>query len=283
MRARAIGLVVLAAVLWGTTGTAQALGGAEESPFSLGAVRMAIGAVALGVVGWRGMKPPRWLAFMVAAMAMAGYQVAFFAGVPRTGVALGSVVAIGSAPVLAGLLAWLVRGERPETRWWIATGMAIIGVALIAGRPGEADVLGIVLVSLSGMGYAVYAVATKYLLEEMSPQAAMAAVFAGAALLLAPFLAFADLEWLGQPQGVAAALWLGVGVTALAYLAFARGLVHLSVGDATTVSLAEPATATMLGVFLLGERASWPAWLGVGLVLGAVAVLGRPKPVPVML
>lgn len=244
---------------------------------------MAIGAAALVVVARREIKRPPLLPFLVAAIAMAGYQVAFFAGVPRTGVALGSVVAIGSAPVLAGMLAWLVRGERPATRWWVATTMATIGLVLITGRPGEVDALGIALVSLSGLGYAVYAVAAKFLLEKMSPEAAMAAVFFGAAILLAPLLVFADLEWLSRPQGLAAAVWLGVVVTGLAYLAFASGLVHLSVGDATTVSLAEPATATLLGVFLLGERASLPAWLGMALIVAAVGVLGRPKPVPVML
>lgn len=274
-------MVVLAAALWGTTGTAQALGDAEGSPISLGAIRLAIGAAVLLAIAWGDLKRPPWLPFTLAAGAMAGYQVAFFAGVPRTGVALGSVVAIGSAPVLAGLLAWVVRGERPHLRWWLATAMATVGVALIAGRPDDADLLGLALVSMAGLGYAVHAVAAKYLLEEMSPVAAMATVFTGAAILLAPSLMFVDLAWLGHPRGVAAAVWLGVAVTALAYVAFAGGLLHLSVGHAITVSMVEPATATVLGVLVLGERASLPAWLGVTLVMAAVLVLGRPKPVPV--
>ena len=55
---------------------------------------------------------------MAGMVAVAGYQLAFFSAVARTGVAVGTMVAIGSAPVLAGLLAWLVRGEQPPGRWY---------------------------------------------------------------------------------------------------------------------------------------------------------------------
>lgn len=277
MRGRAVGLVVLAAMLWGTTGTAQVLGGATGSPLSVGAVRMAIGAAGLAVVARRGMwSVPRgpWL---VAAASMAGYQVAFFSGVARTGVAVGTVVAIGSAPVLAGLLAWPFLRERPEPRWWAATAMAVTGVALISGRPGSVDSLGLLLVVLAGLAYAVYALATKRLLEKSGSRSAMAAVFAGAAILLAPLLVSADLSWIATPAGLGAAVWLGLAATAGAYLAFAAGLRYLTVGHATTVSVVEPATAMLLGVALLGERPPTLAWFGVLLVIAAVAVLARPQ------
>ncbi|MGA7272746.1 MAG: DMT family transporter, partial [Acidimicrobiia bacterium] len=98
---RAAALVVAAAVLWGTTGTAQALGQAESSPLSVGALRMAIGAAGLLAVSWHRLSrpPPGWL--VLSAVCMAGYQVCFFSGVARVGVALGTVVALGSAPVMA--------------------------------------------------------------------------------------------------------------------------------------------------------------------------------------
>jgi DME family drug/metabolite transporter len=112
------GLVLAAAVLWGTTGTARALAPPGTSPLSVGAVRILIGGAALlaaahlrGGLG-SGRRWPR-VPVMAGTGAVAGYQLAFFSAVARTGVAVGTMVAIGSAPVLAGLLAWLVRGERP--------------------------------------------------------------------------------------------------------------------------------------------------------------------------
>ncbi len=275
--------VVGAAVLWGTTGTAQRLGGAETAPLAVGAVRLAVAGLALAIVGARDLRRPPWRWLLVAAAAMASYQVTFFAGVARAGVALGTVVAIGTAPIVAGLLAWIVRSERPDRRWWLATVMAVAGVGLIAGRPGQADAVGIGLAGAAGVGYAIYALAAKQLLDRLTPLAAMAAVFTAAAFLLAPLLWAVDLEWLARPRGMAAALWLGLIATALAYLAFARGLSGLRVGTATTLTLAEPATATLLGVALLGERPGSTAWAGLAVVVGAVIVLSvarQPRVTP---
>jgi DME family drug/metabolite transporter len=51
---------------------------------------------------------------------MAAYNLAFFAGVRATGVAVGTAVALGSGPIWAGLLQAL-GGQRPPLRWWVGT------------------------------------------------------------------------------------------------------------------------------------------------------------------
>lgn len=273
MEGRAALWLITAAVLWGTTGSAQALGGAEDSPLTVGAMRLVIGSVGLIIFGARSMvRPPvRWLA--VGGIAMAVYQVAFFSGVARAGVALGTVVAIGSAPIVAGLLAWFARKEPPAGRWWLATVLAVVGVALIAGQPQDVDIAGVGSAVLAGVAYAVATLASKYLLDRMAPTAAMAAMFGVAAVLLLPLLPGAEMGWLTRPQGVAAALWLGLGATTAAYVAFARGLQGATVGHAATMGLAEPATATLLGVVLLAERPPPAAWIGVALVGAALVAL----------
>ena len=94
--------VLLAAVLFGTTGTAQALGPDGTSPLTVGAARIAVGAAA----SWRS-RSPRARCSTAAAGHPArhrrggrrrGYQLCFFAAVDSTGVALGTVVALGSGP-----------------------------------------------------------------------------------------------------------------------------------------------------------------------------------------
>src|SRR2546423_12283994 len=112
-------MVLLAAVMWGTTGTARALAPADSSPLSVGAVRIAVGGAALVLIAlargsrratWRGTAartPWARLPTLTAISAVTLYQLAFFEGVARAGVAAGTLVAIGSAPVFAGLAAWL--------------------------------------------------------------------------------------------------------------------------------------------------------------------------------
>jgi DME family drug/metabolite transporter len=267
-------------MLWGTTGTAQAFAPAGAHPVAVGAVRLAVGGLALLLLAAQrgGLRIdrtwPRWPT-ITAAASMAFYQLCFFAGVARTGVAVGTVVTIGSAPILAGVLAWLLGGERPTGRWWAATLCAITGCILLvlAGNAVSVDLPGITLALGAGASYAVYALASKTLLAGRSPDAVVAVVFCGGALLLAPVLFFADLAWLAQPGGWLVALHLGLLATAAAYALFARGLILIPVATAVTLTLMEPLTAGVLGVVVLGEQLTLWAALGVLLLLGGLAIL----------
>ncbi len=88
--------VLAAAVLWGSTGTAQAFAPLGAQPVVVGVVRLVVGgsallvwAVACGSL-WRGTSCPI-LAILFAAAGMAAYQLCFFAAVATTGVAIGTM------------------------------------------------------------------------------------------------------------------------------------------------------------------------------------------------
>ena len=93
------------------------------------------------------------------------------------------------------------------------------------------------------------------------------------ALLLLPVLAL-NHEIVTTGGGIALALFLGIVPTAVAYVAFARGLQHLPAAETATLTLAEPLTATLLGVIVLGESFN-P--LGAGLILLGLLVLAAPE------
>jgi DME family drug/metabolite transporter len=220
---------------------------------------------------------------VLAGVSTALYQVCFFAGVSRAGVALGTLVTIGSGPVFTGLLSWVLLRERPRASWVLATSICVLGLALLVGSGAEApDVGGLALALVSGFGYAVYTVAAKRLMNEgHRSDEVMAAAFGLGGALLLPVLLTQPLAWLATPSGVVMALWLGLATTTLAYVLFGRGLRHLPAGPVTTLVLAEPVVATVLGVVVLGERLTPLGWFGAALVLaglalqGAVAARGR--------
>lgn len=275
--------VLAAAILWGTTGTAQALIPVAASPLAVGAVRLALGGVALLLWAWArgGLRDGRiWpkRPLIIGAVAIAAYQPLFFAGVARTGVAVGTMVAIGSAPVLAGMLVWAVGGVRPSLHWFVATFLAVIGCSLLAMAGGSdvaVDSGGILLAVGAGGCYAVFALAAKALLANHVPDTVMAVLFSLGAVLLMPLWLTADLSWLAEPRGLVAALELGLVATALAYLLYARGLATVGVATAVTLSLAEPLTAALLGIFLLGEPVTWPILVGIGFIFGGLLILAR--------
>jgi DME family drug/metabolite transporter len=217
---------------------------------------------------------------LVAGAGIAVYQVAFFSAVEATGVGIGTVVAIGSGPVAAGVLERLLGGRWPGRRWAWSTALAALGVALLTlASTGEETIApaGIALALVAGSGYAAYTVAVRRLVAGgQSPVAVMGASFGSGALILAPVLLLTDASWLARPSGAALALYLGVVPTALAYLLFARGLRHVGAAEATTIVLAEPVTAAALGAAVLDERVGPLGLLGAALVLAALLVLALP-------
>ena len=155
-------LVLLAALCFATTGTAQELGPDGLEPIAVGAARIAVGGALLALFAWwlgrrrPTAKPAREMApaaLGAIAVAVAVYQLSFFASVRLTGVAVGTVVALGSAPAFAGIAGRLAGDGPLGRRWAISTALACTGVALlvVAGAGAtEIDPLGIGLALVSG-------------------------------------------------------------------------------------------------------------------------------------
>jgi DME family drug/metabolite transporter len=276
-------MVLAAGVLWGTTGTAQAFAPAGATPLAIGAVRLLVGGTALLLFALlRRQLRPRgwpWLPTLTVVAGIALYQVCFFAAVARTGVAVGTVVAIGSAPMLAGLLGLMLLGERPTRRWFFATLLAVGGCTLLVAAGSDlqsdlhVDASGVLLALGAGAAYALYTIASRELLRVQPPDAVTAVAFFGGALILLPLLFFVDLAWLAEPRGALVALHLGLITTALAYILYIRALLTVPTATAVTLALMEPLTATTLGVLLLGERLTGPAIAGILLLLAGLLIL----------
>jgi DME family drug/metabolite transporter len=282
LRNTGIWLILAAAVLWGTTGTAQALAPAGSSPQAIGALRLAIGGSALALSAYLrgGLRNLSWppLLTIAAGAFVALYQVTFFSAVLKTGVAVGTIVGIGSAPMFAGILEYLVRKRRPARRWYFSTGVAVFGCLLLLLQSGDIriDIVGVVLALAAGFSYAAYALAIKLLLPGRSPEDVTAVIFCLGAIFLSPLLFTADLAWLGLVNGWLLMLHLGLVATALSYWFFASGLKTVAASTAVTLSLAEPLTAAILGIVVVGERINAVSTLGLVLILSALLLLIVP-------
>jgi DME family drug/metabolite transporter len=293
-------LIIAAAVLWGTTGTAQDLGDVQASPVVVGVARIALGGTLLALVArattarsgcsalssgteesnQNGMRAVPG-AVVAGIVAVAGYQACFFAAVERAGVALGTLVAIGSGPVFTGIVALVASRERPVPRWYPATGLAVVGCGLLLapGGDSELDSVGLGLALGAGLSYAVYTVAAKALLSRGVPgPKVMATFFLGGALLLAPALLVADTDGLTTAKGLAMVFWLGVATTAVSYVLFSAGLQRLQSSTVATLSLTEPLTAALLGVVVLGERPGLVPALGALVLLSGLLVMTTSRP-----
>jgi DME family drug/metabolite transporter len=285
----AVVLVLMAAALSGTTGTAQALGHVGD-PVAVGAGRLAVGGGALILItltrGGRAavlacLRRPLLGLTVIAAVALAICQSAFFSAVASTGVATGTVIALGTAPVVTGLCAAAVFRER-LTRWWVAaTGLAVFGCMVLVTADSQGGVqvspAGVALAAAAGTGYGVYTTAAKALLNQGVPATAAMAVTLGlGAVLVAPVLLVRGMELTGL-RPLAMLAWLGLVATAGSYLLFARGLNRLPTATVATLNLAEPLVAALLGLLMLGERPGTRAAVGaLSLLTGLVLAARRP-------
>jgi DME family drug/metabolite transporter len=253
----------------------------------IGAVRMIVAATLLVAAVWiltgglRIAPGDRWRCAVLGAC-MAAYQVTYFSAVTLTGIAVTALIAICGAPLLITVLATLLLGERLTGRVASALVLGVAGTGLlILGPRTSADlsarfVAGVALAVGASVSYALYVVLAKASLARTGALPLTAVTFAAAALLLSPLLAIPDAGRqiaVGWPW----MLYLGAVATAGAYAAYTAGLREVPASVAGIASLAEPLTATLLGVGLFGERLGAAGVLGGLLLLSAIALLAsRP-------
>lgn len=272
-------LILFAAILWGTTGTVQALAPDHAHPIAIGASRLAIGGFFLLFILLisRSLSLKNWpiKATLLSALSIAIYQPLFFSAVMVTGVAVGTVVTIGSAPILSGVLEWLFLKTRPSRIWWYSTILSIIGCVLLFANSEsvQVDPLGILLSLSAGLMFASYTLVSRSVVQVQPSLSAVAVIFSLSGLILSPFLFIFDMSWITEINGLVASLHLGVVATALAYFMFAQGLKQVTSSTAVTLTLAEPLTAAILGVFLLGEVLSVTSWIGMVFIFLGIVVL----------
>jgi DME family drug/metabolite transporter len=283
-------LVMAAALLWGTTGTAAFWIGAEVSPIAIGAATMGIGGVILALVGGssslavlRDGGTRVWAVLGILGVVL--YPLTFYWGMSQAGIALGNLIALGLGPLIVALLEWGVDSSAPSRRWWFASGIALAGIALMSaakvdlggGRVSNVA-LGVALAVTAGVAYGLYTYAFGRLIERgHSPRAVIGAMFGGASPILLLVLAVTGAGLFASAAQVALVGYLVLGPMVLAYVAFSVALKTLRSSTVASVALLEPVIAGLLAIVLVGERLGPLAWVGALAVLGAMAMLSRDE------
>lgn len=280
--------VLMAATLWGTTGTAAAF--APEVPaMAIGAVAMGGGGLLQALLAVRPMAKHRqglrrhWLLLLIGALAVAVYPLAFYGSMRLAGITVGTVVTIGSAPLLSALIEYLFDRQRLSLRWLAGAVLGVVGMALLAAAEshgatgGEAVGSGMLLGLLAGLTYALYSwTARRLMLNGVAAKAAMGATFGGGALFLLPVLLFTGAPLLASSTNLAVGLYMALVPMFIGYLCFGYGLARIAASTAITLTLFEPVVAAALAVIIVGERLPLQGWLGIVLILLCLVCITWP-------
>ncbi|MBB5932869.1 DMT family transporter [Streptomyces echinatus] len=286
--------VLAASVLWGTTGTAATLAPAV-GPLAIGAVAMGMGGLlqalfaAPRIARHAARLRERRGTVLLGAVSVAVYPLAFYSSMRLAGVAVGTVVSIGTAPLASALIERAVDGRRLTRRWGSAAALGMLGTILLCaaeaahatGDTGQASVaatlLGVALGLVAAATYALYSWAAHRLITGQIPsRAAMGAVFGLGGLFLLPVLAVTGAPLLGSWSNAAVGVYMALVPMFIGYVLFGWGLAHVPASTATTLSLLEPAVAAVLAVVVVGERLPAAGWAGIALVIVCLAVLTAP-------
>lgn len=297
-RGRAAGVgalcVLAASVLWGTTGTAATFA-PGVGPLAIGAVAMGLGGLLQALIAAPRIRrhAPRLreqrATVLLGAVSVAVYPLAFYSSMHLAGVAVGTVVSIGTAPLASALIERLADGRRLTRRWTSAAALGLTGTLLLCvaeaahagagtGRSSVTGTLaGIALGLVAATTYAVYSWAAHRLITRGIPsRAAMGAVFGIGGLLLLPVLLVTGAPLLADRSAAAVGAYMALVPMFAGYVLFGWGLAHVPASTATTLSLLEPAVAAVLAVLVVGERLPAAGWTGIALVVACLAVLTTP-------
>lgn len=305
--------IVLAAILWGTTGTTQALIQSEldssnydVNPIVLGTIRILLSGFFLSIIAVALDTKDKYIDFWhlfyikdvhIAALCMALYQIFFFLAVDLddgVGIAVGTSIALGSAPFIVGFYRLIFEKNNPSRYWWLFSFVSIFGLFLATNL--SAGFWNIAFALGAGATYAFFILLSQASIIKYGHITVMGAIFSLGAILsvsvivllmLLSKLGFTDgagnihpedFNWLITLPGIAGSLWLGLAVTAIAYVFFGKGLEDTSNTTAASLTLIEPLVAVLLGVFVLNEYLTPINKIGLGLLgLGVVSITTNQK------
>ncbi|MDH5938052.1 EamA family transporter [Vibrio splendidus] len=284
--------ILFASILWGTTGTVASFA-PDLSPLAIGAFSMGVGGLMQAGLAYRKilfafdklLQNKKLLA--VSALALAVYPLAFYSSMKLSGVAIGTVVSIATAPFFSALLECLIsKKNNINKRWLTSFAIGVVGIGLLvfseSSSVSESDndlkLLGIALGLLAGLCYAIYSWATKALIDkDIESQAAMGSIFGLGAMLLLPTLWFTGENLFSSQTNVLVISYLTLIPQCLGYVAFSFGLRHVTASSANLLTLFEPVVAAVLAVCVVGELIPFIGWLGMFLIVLCLLIQSKPS------
>ncbi len=279
-------LLGILVVLWGSNFMFVKLGVATVPPATLAAGRLLVGAVMLvaviRVLGYRFPPPgPIWVPYTI--LAVVGNSMPFWLiswGQQTIDSSLaGILMAIMPLATLVMAHMW-VTGERLTRNRALGFVLGFVGIVVLIGPAALAGLGGSaarVLAQLAVLGgalcYASQSVLVRVTLKD-DVMVASAAIVAIAAAISLPIALVVDQPWNLSPSATSvwAVIWMGIGPTGIATLAFIKLIGLAGPTFMSLVNYGVPVVAVFLGVVMLGEAPNANAYTGLLLILTGIAV-----------
>jgi drug/metabolite transporter (DMT)-like permease len=277
-----VGAGLIAVCLWGLAPVATRSLVSGLAPLPLLALRQLLAAVVLlpwAVPALRrtaGRDLPRFI--VAGLLGMVGYNLPVTVGLQWLPASSAGLL-LATEPVWVLVIGLVFLGERTGARFLAGSGVALAGVAGIAGpaalSPGSGarTVAGAALVLLATLAFGGYTVVLRPLSEKYGPVSATAVSSVAGAV---PYLAVAGTVWplrLSRPAW-AELLFLALGSTVAGMLVWNRAIVRGGSARISRLLYLEPVVSVLGAMVFLGERATAAVLGGGALVIAGVLMTG---------
>ena len=263
-------LVACAALCWSSGGLIARL--VTTSPWTTNLWRSLFASLFLALVLWvvrRRSIVAQWRdggrPVLAVAACMALASTCFILSLARTSVA-NTLILMSTGPYVAGLLGWVVLGERVALRTWLTMGVALAGaVVMVSNSYSRGAMAGDLLAIVMASSFAVATVLVRRHPEiQMTPAAVLAtALTALVALPLADPFEIA-------PRDLALLAFFGAGQFGVGFLLFMAGARLIPAAESSLIGMLEVVLGPLWVWLVLSERPGAAALTGGALILGAL-------------
>lgn len=282
MKLRDIALALAAPILWGVGFTFAKPALAQFPPMLM--MVMIYAATALLLVGRRRPRTPLWAMLLFGAGGGAVQSILIFTGLSHLPASTAVLVLQSQVP-FAVLCAWLIGKERLSASRLLGVGIAIGGVALIAGAPDSVgDYPSLLLVIVGALVWAAAQALIRAVGRDDGPTTTGTIGLVSAPLALVGSLLFETGQWnalqsatVGDWGALAIVLLLGY---LLAYSAWYQLLARYRVDQVTPFVLLMPVAGVITGTVVLGEAPGARVLAGGAIILAGLWIVVRVAPTP---
>lgn len=288
MKKKAFIFIILAGILWGTSGIFfNLLKPYGFSPLQMTAMRGVVSACCfLGyalLLKRDLLKITKKEALMFLGSGISIYATAafYYASIEASSVPT-AVVLMYTAPVLVMGYSCLFLGEKLNKLKITAVILVVVGCVLVSGVIGGGDFrpMGVLLGIGASVSYSAYNIFTKYsmLRGSNSVSATLYCFFVMGVLSIAFCKPVEFIELTAKAPVPIIFLILGIGLCTcvVPYFLYTLALKEIPAGTASALGILEPLSATIFSIILFGEKLSLLVSLGIILIFLAVYLL-RPK------
>ncbi|ACB83944.1 DMT family transporter [Natranaerobius thermophilus] len=279
MRLKGVGFIMLAAICWGLSGgIGDILMNKGWDPIVISFYRGAVGLVCF--FAWFLLRSGQnWISSthfhiwsVLAGVGVAGNFTFYFLSIELSSVAV-AVTLMYTAPVFVLLISILLRLEPSTWFKWGSIFVVLMGIILLTGAYNIGSIsssfsfLGTAAGIAAGLSYTLFIFGFKNASSVGKPQASLTTAFFSFCLILFMIMDKGQAVQVLTSRDIGWFILLGIMGAGISFILYVIGIRRTTPTNASMVAMVEPVTASLFGVFLIGDSLTFMQLLGMALIL----------------